>query len=212
MPHGYHNYLLSYIQWHHMSIITSQITGISIVCSAVYFRCRSNKTSELRITGLYEGNPPVTAEFPHKGPVTWKMFPFDDDFMYSKQAPWQLPHEGKVWGGSCELNVLTYSLFIKSLVPGRPKWNFRLVIQKLISVIDGFGISVKLSSGDCHWTSLLIRLSASVQVMAWCRQATSHYLNQYWPSSMSPYGVTRPQRVNDDIMTWTDFPYHWPSV
>ena len=32
--------------------------------------------------------------------------------------------------------------------------------------------------------------------MAWCRQATSHYLSQCWPRSMSPNGVTRPQWVN----------------
>ena len=32
--------------------------------------------------------------------------------------------------------------------------------------------------------------------MAWCRQATSHYLSQCWPRSLSPYGVTRPQWVN----------------
>ena len=38
--------------------------------------------------------------------------------------------------------------------------------------------------------------STLVQVMAWCRQATSHYLSQFWPRSMSPYGVTRPQWVN----------------
>ena len=38
--------------------------------------------------------------------------------------------------------------------------------------------------------------SALVQVMAWCRQATSHYLSQYWPRSQSPYDVTRPQWVN----------------
>ena len=31
--------------------------------------------------------------------------------------------------------------------------------------------------------------------MAWCRQATSHYLSQCWPRSRSPYGVTRPQWV-----------------
>ena len=31
--------------------------------------------------------------------------------------------------------------------------------------------------------------------MAWCRQATSHYLSQRWPRSLSPYGVTRPQCV-----------------
>ena len=33
--------------------------------------------------------------------------------------------------------------------------------------------------------------STLVQVMAWCHQATSHYLNHCWPRSMSPYGVTR---------------------
>ena len=34
-----------------------------------------------------------------------------------------------------------------------------------------------------------------VQIMAWCRQATSHYLNHCWPRSMSPYSITRPQWV-----------------
>ena len=38
--------------------------------------------------------------------------------------------------------------------------------------------------------------STLVQVMAWCRQATSHCLNQCWPRSPTPYGVTRPQWVN----------------
>ena len=37
--------------------------------------------------------------------------------------------------------------------------------------------------------------STLVQVMAWCHQATSHYLSQCWPRYMSPYGVTRPQWV-----------------
>ena len=35
--------------------------------------------------------------------------------------------------------------------------------------------------------------SILVQVMAWCRQATSHYLSQCWPRYLSPYGVTGPQ-------------------
>ena len=37
--------------------------------------------------------------------------------------------------------------------------------------------------------------STLVQVMAWCRQATSHYLSQCWARSPMPYGVTRPQWV-----------------
>ena len=46
------------------------------------FRHRWKKTSELRVTGLCEGNSPVTGEFPHKGPVTRNMFPFDDVIMF----------------------------------------------------------------------------------------------------------------------------------
>ena len=46
--------------------------------------------------------------------------------------------------------------------------------------------------------------STLVQVMAWCRQATSHYLSQCWPRSMPPNGVTRPQWVN-----WHVFPTWW---
>ena len=38
--------------------------------------------------------------------------------------------------------------------------------------------------------------STLVQVMAWCRQAASHYLSQCWPRSMLPYSITRPQWVN----------------
>ena len=53
--------------------------SISIVCSA-QFRHRSKKTSKLCITGLCEGNPPARGS-PHKGPVMWKMFPFDNVIM-----------------------------------------------------------------------------------------------------------------------------------
>ena len=40
------------------------------------FRRRLMKTSKLRVTGLCEDRWPVNS--PHKGPVTRKMFPFDD--------------------------------------------------------------------------------------------------------------------------------------
>ena len=33
------------------------------------------------------------------------------------------------------------------------------------------------------------------KVMDWLRQATSHYLIQCWPRSISPYGVARPQWI-----------------
>ena len=43
-----------------------------------FFRRRSKKTSKLHVTGLCEGNSPVTGEFPAQKPVARKMFPFDD--------------------------------------------------------------------------------------------------------------------------------------
>ena len=47
-----------------MGAMTSQITSLTIVCSTVYSRRRSKKTSKLRVTGLCARNSPVTGEFP----------------------------------------------------------------------------------------------------------------------------------------------------
>ena len=85
------------------------------------------------------------------------------------------------------------SLKFNSLPP-QGEWNFRKEIFNLIWLIDGWGISFKIA---LRWISLGISdyKSTLVQVMTWCRQATSHYLNQCWPRSDLPYGVTRPQSV-----------------
>ena len=68
-------------------------------------------------------------------------------------------------------------------------------------MIDAWGISCELA---LRWMSfdLTDDKSTLVQVMAWCHQATSHYLSQCWPRSMSPNGVIRPQWVNDDHSTY----------
>ena len=80
---------------------------------------------------------------------------------------------------------------------------------------DGWGISCKIA---LWWMSLGLTddKSTLVQVMAWCRQATSHYLSQCWPRSMLPYDVTRPQRVKSHLCnsfedgTTIDFIYRCP--
>ena len=41
--------------------------------------------------------------------------------------------------------------------------------------------------------NLNVKLSTLVQVMAQWHKATSHYLSQCWPRSMSQHSVTRPQ-------------------
>ena len=59
---------------------------------------------------------------------------------------------------------------------------------------DRWGFSCKIA---LRWMPLDLTddKSTLVQVMAWCRQARSHYLSQCWPGSMTPYGVNRPQWV-----------------
>ena len=47
-----------------MSAMASQFTSLTIVYSTVYSRRRSKKTPKPRVTGLCEGNSPVTGEFP----------------------------------------------------------------------------------------------------------------------------------------------------
>ena len=86
-----------------------------------------------------------------------------------------------------------------SLAPGRFQCNFRYVIFKLTLVNGGWVISYEIA---LRWMPLDFTddKSTLVQVMAWCRQATSHYLSQCWPRSLSPYGVTRPQWVNKDSL------------
>ena len=83
---------------------------------------------------------------------------------------------------------------VNSLTPGKFEWNFRYVIFKWSLVSNGWGISCETA---LIWMSLDFTddQSTLVQVMAWCRQATSHYLSQCWPRSLMPYGITRPQWV-----------------
>ena len=46
-----------------MGVMASQITNLTIIYSIVYSG-RSNKTSKLRVTGLWEGNSLVAGEVP----------------------------------------------------------------------------------------------------------------------------------------------------
>ena len=72
--------------------------------------------------------------------------------------------------------------------------NLGQVIFKLISVINGCDICSVIA---LTWMSLDLTDDKSTLflVMAWCHKATSHYLNQCGPRSMSPYGATGPQWV-----------------
>ena len=85
--------------------------------------------------------------------------------------------------------------WVNSLSPGRARFDFINVIFNLV-----LPICIIRSSYDnaLRWT--LQDLTADkfilVQVMAWCHQATSHYLSQCWHRPMSPIGITRPHTMS----------------
>ena len=83
---------------------------------------------------------------------------------------------------------------INSLATGRPRCLFKTAIFNLVLLIGIFTLS---NDNALRWMprDLTDDKSTLVQVMAWCIQATSHYLRQCWPRSLSPYGITRPQWV-----------------
>ena len=84
---------------------------------------------------------------------------------------------------------------IASFTPGRYGCNIKVVILKGISGIDILSISGEISLRSRPW-DMPDDQSTFVQAMAWCCQATSHYLCQSWPRSLSPYGVIGPLWVN----------------
>ena len=71
------------VQWCH-----NERDGVSnhrrLDCLLNYlFRCRWEKISKLRVTGLCEGNPPVNVGFPSQRASKAVMFPFDNVIMNS---------------------------------------------------------------------------------------------------------------------------------
>ena len=94
----------------------------------------------------------------------------------------------------CDL-LMHALLSVNSLAPGGFDYSLKLVNFKIISTINIWSIFCEIAIRwmpqylTDHWSTL-------VQVMAWCRQTTSHYLSQCWSRSLSTYDVTRPQWVN----------------
>ena len=87
---------------HHARWRLKSPTSLTTVYSTVYSCADKKKTSKLRVTGLCEGNSPHT-----KGPVTRKIFPFDDVIMFtypSDPPNIRLYHRIMRWGWKTKIN------------------------------------------------------------------------------------------------------------
>ena len=61
-----------------MTMMASQITSLTVVYSTVYSDADHRKHQSSVSLAFVWGNSPGPVNSPHKGPVTRKMFPFDD--------------------------------------------------------------------------------------------------------------------------------------
>ena len=70
-----------------MSAMASQITSLTIVYSAVYSATDERKHQSSASLAFVRGTHRSPVNSPHKGPVTRKMFPFDDVIMTWQPLP-----------------------------------------------------------------------------------------------------------------------------
>ena len=91
-----------------------------------------------------------------------------------------------------------------SLAPGRSEFNFRQVIFSLI-FCDWW--LMRLLQNALRWTSLDLTdvKSTLVQVMAWCRQATSHYLSQCCHMLSLSYKELNPKWISKSVYIFLVF-------
>ena len=103
----------------------------------------------------------------------------------------------KIFWFLCPLNDsnwLSVTIFMVSYSNYWPKSNFQAKFRHWwLRYL--WEIALKRLSWD-----LALGRSTLFEVIVWCRQAKSHYLNQCWPSPESPYYVTRPQWVKTIIL------------
>ena len=86
------------------------------------------------------------------------------------------------------------SYIYQLIVPWGWGFDFECFIFKYIVVIIFLSISITMT---IMWMMQypINEKTTLVQVMAWCHQATSHFLSQHWSITMSLHGATSPQWV-----------------
>ena len=99
-----------------MSVMVYQITKVSIVyssiCSGTDQRKHQSSTSLAFVRGIHRS--PVNS--PHKGPVTWKIFPFDHVIMYIFILPFSPRRQPHLFSGSLATLVCNNYVWMEAVV------------------------------------------------------------------------------------------------
>ena len=161
--------LFHYIHYSDNIIATvSLITGVSIVWSTVCPGAEQRKHQSSASLAFVRAIHRWPVDSPHKGPVTQKMFPFDDVIMYyvlclswgagvpvavtahkALVAPMDVVSTFTAADGAREWSVwmpLSASMpRLSSLAPGRLKWDISWVIFKPRLMMNGLGVSREIA-------------------------------------------------------------------
>ena len=102
--------------------------------------------------------------FPHKRPVTWKIFTFDDHLMSSFASIWWRHHV--IWLNTLKSKPLTfcYCIFLTEIFYSLSQFSFNFVVLRVQFPI-------------CQYPSSWLG----------AQEVTSHHLVQCWPRSTMPY-------------------------
>ena len=181
-----------------MSVRASQITSLTIVYSIVYSdadqRKHQSSASLAFVWGIHRG--PVSS--PHKGPVTRKMFPFDDVIMKSAMHRdlLVLPVFYKIWTSILLCTHHQTWSWTKMCFPQKDK-----DISGDLS--DIFLISIMSFSVLCEiwnrWNDLINKLG---DILEWLLSSKPRNTYRYLPSDWH----------HDDVAALKRFLDHWPFV
>ena len=147
-----------------MSAMAPQITSLTIVYSTVYSKHRSKKTSKPPVTGLWEGIQWSPVNSSHKGPVTRKMFLFDDVIMC----------KGEIWGVFCRyklcstlVTVIMYAISCYLIVA----WWCHMVTEFWVNIGSGNFFCLTAPSQYSNQCWLIIN------EVLWCTFHGNDYVN-----------------------------------
>ena len=151
------------------------------------FRRRWKKTSKLRVTGLCPGNSPGPVNSTHKGPVTRKMFPFDDVIMTKMQLCWAINRP--------VLPIISLSEQKDTILNhwGRVT---RICVSEL-TIIGPDNGSLPGRSQTITWTNVVLLLIAPLGTMEFESNIHTFRLKKYIWKRCLPHGsfLSRPQCV-----------------
>ena len=100
-----------------MSNMASQITNLTVVYSTAYSGADERKHQSSASLGSVRGIHRWPVNSPHKGPVTRKMFPFDDVIMTCKNVPdLTVPTERRLWGNFIETQE-NHKIYVECIQP-----------------------------------------------------------------------------------------------